>query len=187
MTYKSFRELCRTHVASRRLFTLEFRLPGPAMERTLLLSPEVASLVFGPWPESPAGERCASLRATLEGFIAGNAISVCWPPFVGRSYHQVGRLSPVELGVWDIRSVEPKPGLRVMFCLGERDVAVALVCSPRSVVVDWLDRSPLGPRHSRAWRDIIRETREFWDELFPTHRPLIGETLDECISNATAV
>jgi hypothetical protein len=130
------------------------------------------------------GVRCVQLRAELEDIAKGSPMSVCWRPYKGRAYHQIARLDPVQHGVWDLRSAEPRPGLRVFFCLGERDSLVALTCSPRSVVVPWLARPPLGPRQSSEWKRAIRECRSVWNELFPGHRPLVGETLDDCFSNA---
>jgi hypothetical protein len=184
LTYMSIHEKCKAHLASKRLFKLEFRYRGPAEKRVVLMAPEVAKLVFPPWPDTAMGERCARLRGDLENFLGDNPVTVCWTPFRGRPYHQLGRLDPVEHGVWEIRSVDPDPAIRVLFCLAERDFMVALSCSPLSVTVHWLERPPLGPRQSAEWKRAIRECRSQWGELFPGNAPFCGGTLDECISDA---
>ncbi len=186
LTYKSFRDQYRAHIAHRRLFRLRSKL-SEASTRLVLVSPEIAKLLLGPWPDTPMGFRCARLRAEFEGFLQGDPLVVCWTPFKGRAHHQLGRLSPVEHGVWDLRSVDPRPGLRVFFCLGARDIMVALTCSPRSIEVDWLSRAPLGPRDGPEWKRAIRDCRSTWSELFPGQSPLVGAKVDECFSNAKAI
>jgi hypothetical protein len=187
LTYKSFRDQYGMHIAHRRLFSLRPKLSETSGTRLVLLSPEVAKLLLGPWPDTPMGFRCARLRAEFEGFLQGDPLVVCWRPFKGRTHHQLGRLSPVEHGVWDLRSVDPRPGLRVFFCLGARDMMVALTCSPRSVEVDWLSRAPLGPRDGPEWKRAIRDCRSMWSELFPGQSPLVGAKVDECFSNAKTI
>ena len=187
LTYKSFRDECEGHIARRRLFRFEPRQSQAPGTRGVLLSAEVAGLVLGPWPDTPLGFRCARLRAEFDAFVGGNSLIVCWTPFKGRAHHRVGRLSPVEHGVWDLRSVDPRPGLRVFFCLGERDLIVASTCNPRSVDISWLPRPPLGPREGREWKRAVRECRFMWNELFPGRRPFVGAKLDECFSNATTI
>ena len=139
----------------------------------------------GPWPDTLMGDRCARLRANLENFMEGDYISVCWAPFKARD-HQLGRLAPVEWGVWDMRSRD-KPGLRVFFCLAERDVMVAFICRPRSVKIQWLPWPPLGDRQSKRWQQAQSECRRLWSYLFPAHMPLVSENPDDCISKSRIV
>jgi hypothetical protein len=94
----------------------------------------------------------------------------------------MGRLDADE--VWDLRSQAPPPGLRVFCRFAEKDVLVALTCSPRSVPVPWLNRLPLLGRSSREWRDAIVGCRREWNVLFPAHQPLSGVDLSDYISNA---
>ena len=54
----------------------------------------------------------------------------------------MGLLAPREDAFWDIRSRDPRPGLRVIGHFAETDVFVALVWRPRSVVFE--GRLPLG-------------------------------------------
>jgi hypothetical protein len=183
----SIRVEWKGHLVTRRLFKLDFRFPGPAEKRLVLMTPEITRLVLPPWEDTLMGDRCARLRADLESFLDGSQMNVCWTPFRGRPYHRLGRLDPVAHGIWDVRSVDPTPALRVFFCLAEKDVMIALGCSPRSVPVTWLERPPLGPKESERWRRAIRECQNMWDDLFPSYRPHVGGTLDECISNAISI
>lgn len=168
----------------KQLFKLDFSIPGSPEIRTVLMAPEVAKLVIPPWPNSIMGERCARLRADLESFLSGDPITVCWEPFKGKQYHKLGRLHPVHDGVWDMRSIDPSPGLRVLFFLAEKDVMIALRCCPRSIPVPWLHRALLGAWDSGEWRKAINECKAEWIRLFPNCRPLVRSTIDECLSNA---
>jgi hypothetical protein len=180
----SIREQWKERVKEGRLFKLGFGIPGPAERRIVLMSPEIAELVSGLWENTLMGDRCARLRADLENYLEGAPLTVCWQPFKGRDHHQIARLKPVEAGVWDVRSVDPSPALRVFFCLAEKDVMVALTCSPRSVPVSWLERPPLGPRECKRWKRAISECKREWGILFPGYTPYVGERPDDCISKA---
>lgn len=171
----------------KQLFKLECLIPGDPEVRTVLTSPEVAKLVWPPWPESEMGERCARLRADLEYFLRGEIVNVCWEPFEAKRWHQVGRLHPTKGGVWDVRSMDPSPALRVFFMLAEKDVMIALICSPRSIPVSWLWRPILGAWNSLAWKVAIRECEREWKRLFPNRKPLVRSNLSECISNAISL
>ena len=178
----SIRRELGERIKEERLLKLGFLIPGRPERRTILMASEISDLVLGPWDDSKMGERCARLRANLESFLAGDLINVCWEPFRASKRHQIGRLRPVEEGVWDVRSID-SPGLRVFFCLAEKDVMVALTCSPRSIEVPWLNRPPLGPKESKEWKHAISECKRQWRSLFPAHLPLVGVHADECLSN----
>ncbi len=60
-------------------------------------------------------------------FIAGKVISVGWDPMKKGVSAFMARLAPVEDEVWDIRSRDPSPGIRVLGSFSERDVFVALL------------------------------------------------------------
>ena len=113
-------------------------------------------------------------------------MTISWDPSKARDA-KMGRLDPIADEVWDVRSQEPSPGLRVFSRFAEKDVLVALTCSPRSISVSWLDRLPLLGRDSRQWRDAIIECKRDWNILFPAYEPLRGDDLDDYISNAVLV
>lgn len=179
----SIREQWKERVKEGRLFKLGFLIPGLAEKRTVLMSSEINALVSGPWTDNLMGDRCAKLRANLENILAGNRLTVCWEPFEADRRHQIGRLHPVEDGVFDIRSVD-KPGLRVFFQFAEKDVLVLFTCSPRSVPVAWLKRLPLLNKESEEWKEAVSQSKREWFELFPGLPPFKGGSVSDCLSNA---
>jgi hypothetical protein len=183
LTYMSIRIEIKRRIAEGRLFRLRPHVGSDPNERIVLMSSEIHNLVSGPWPDGPMGVRCGYLRADLESFVANDVMTVSWSSFEARDA-KMGRLHPLADEVWDLRSQAPPPGLRVFCRFAEKDVLVALTCSPRSVPVPWLDRIPLLRRNSRAWRDPVVGCRREWDVLFPAHQPLVGVNLNDYISNA---
>ena len=185
MTYMSIRELWQKRIQDKELFRLEFLIAGRSEKRTVLLSPELNRLISPPWPDTKMGIRCARLRAEMEDIRGRRTLVVCWAPAGrGRDYHQIGRLEPPEDDLFDIRSVEPHPALRILFHFAERDVLVTHLCSPRLVPVHWLDRVPLLDRRSKAWRKAIAESKANWSVLFPRYSPTLGTQIDDYLSNA---
>ena len=179
----SIRDEINARIAEgRRLFSLKPLNKKDNERRTVLMSPEISGLVMGPWPPSgPMGARCARLRGDLESLITAENITVCWEPHKGRS-EQIGRLCPIGDEVWDLRSQDPPPGLRVFFRFAEKNVFVALTCAPRSVPVAWLPRLPL--LDSREWRRAIVTCRSRWRVLFPAHEPISGSSADAYLTGA---
>ncbi len=180
----SIRDEINYRIDEGRLFRLEPRIVGDAKERTVLMSMEINLMVNGPWSDGPMGNRCAILRAELENFVSGEPITVCWNPFRANDTHQMGRLDKVEDEIWDYRSVHPSPGLRIFCRFAEKDVLVALTCSPRSVQVSWLSRLPLLRGSSSEWKIAKRECRAEWAKLFPAYSPMTGENVNDYITNA---
>ena len=179
----SIRDEWVARVREGRLFKLGFLIPGPSERRTVLMSPEVSTLVAGPWKNDLMADRCARLRVDLESIRAGERQNVCWTPFKGRSYHKIGRLDPPQDFMFDLRSID-EPGLRLLFHFAEKDVLIAHLCCPRSVPVPWLHRMPLLDRNSREWRWALLESNAIWNELFPQYRPRAGENIDDLLSNS---
>jgi len=165
-----------------RLFRLEPSIPGDPEERTVLMSVEINQLLTGPWPSETMRRRCGRLRGDLESFLKGEHVTVCWDPFQAKNA-KMGRLHPITDELWDLRSQDPKPGLRVFCRFALTDVLVALTCSRRSVEVPWLSRSPLKDRNSREWRDALVECKTEWNKLFPAHDPHHGAKIHAYISS----
>src|SRR5260370_6873718 len=150
----SIREEINARINEKRLFLLKPLNKKDNKKRTVLVSKEINQVIVGPWADGPQGTRCARLRGDLENLITAENITVCWDPRKARN-EQIGRLDQVRDEVWDLRSRDPKPGLRVFFRFAEKDVFVALTCAPRSVHVSSLHRFPLRGRKSREWRNAI--------------------------------
>ena len=178
----SIREIWLKRVDDKELFKLGFAIRGRPEKRTLLLAPELDSLLSEPIEETEKSRRIQRLRADLENILAGENLIVCWEPYKARERHQIGRLDPTEDEVFDIRSVEPPPALRILFHFAEKDVLVAHLCNPRSISVSWLNRLPLINR--KRWRRAIQDSNAKWSTLFPDHSPHSGATIDDYLSNA---
>lgn len=178
----SIRDLIRFWIDDGRLFELKPVLDSDPIQRTLIVSKEILSLLEGPWIDEAWAQRCGELRATLEAYIRGQRIGICLKPYKGASAY-MARLDRPEDEVWDIRSIDPNPALRLFGRFAETDLFVALIWSPRSVEVPASQRPPLGPRNSIEWRNAILECKAEWNKLFPSYAPLHGSQTHEYIKD----
>jgi hypothetical protein len=80
LTYMSIRVQINGRIAEGRLHNLEPVLPSDPVERTMLISAEINSLLIGPWPNANAAKRFGELRADLEAFVKGEKVAVCLDP-----------------------------------------------------------------------------------------------------------
>ena len=142
-------------------------LSGMPAVRTLYLSPAVDDLVGGRVPELEA--RGGELMANLDSFVQGQRLVVSLRPHkAGNAY--MGLLGPESYGIWDIRSRDPRPALRVFGGFLEKDVFVGLT---------WRVRLQLEARNSAQWEHAISECRSRWTTLVPEHLPITGERVSD--------
>jgi hypothetical protein len=188
LIYMSIRDEINARLAEAdpRLFRFEPSLPSDPECRSMFLSAEVKALLDGPWHDQDLRYRAGRLRADLEEFITGKEITVCLEPFAAKAAY-MGRLAPVTDGVWDIRSRDPSPALRVIGLFAETDVFIALRWAPRSRKPKWTTKPPLGAKDSREWRDIIVQCRTDWTNLFHTFQPVRGDCVHAYISESVHV
>lgn len=85
-------------------------------------------------------------------------------------------LTPPEDGLFDIRSRDPKPGMRVLGAFVSRDYFVGLVPRTRRLL-----------QGEKDWQDAISECNREWQRCFHALRPYIGATADDYLSNCTCV
>lgn len=162
-----------------RLYLLEPALPGSPCVRWLFISPEILKAINGPWEDSAEEYRLGRLRADFDHFIEGRRISIGKHPYKKNKKAYMSQLDPVADEVWEIRSIDPKPGVRVFGSFSEKDAFVALT---------WLYRAPLKGPDSREWRDAREQCKAEWRKLFPTYRPHTGADLEnDYASNAFLV
>ena len=172
LTYMSIRDEIRARVSEGRLVLLSPALPGATIVRTMYVSPEVRSLLVGPWADPAHEERCGRLRADLDMFIEGRLISVARDSRRGRKAY-MARLEPARDEVWEIRSRDPSPGIRVLGRFSEVDAFVALT---------WGERSTLGKASSLEWRRAIEGCKADWRALFPTYPAHSGAEVHDYLS-----
>lgn len=155
--------------------------PGSEVKRIMAVSEDIRGILDGPWPDLSMERRAYRLRADLEAFVSGHVLAVSRTPYEHRSAY-MGLLDPPAAGFWDIRSRDPKPGLRVMGHFACVDLFVALVWRPRSVPFG--GRSPLGDVQDLNWEMAKLQCEEAWKQLFPQHVPRTGGNIDDLISES---
>lgn len=176
----SIRAAITAHIEAGRLYQVLPAIPGDLVERTLVISEEVNQLIDGPWVSSTLERRANRLRADLEAFVKGDWIGVSLTPHAHKTAY-MGRLDAPKDEVWDVRSRDPKPGLRVFGRFAEVDLFIGFTWQPRSV--EWADRRPLGNGTSLEWHFEIIECQQQWGSLFPTYTPKHGAEIHDYISS----
>jgi hypothetical protein len=181
LTYMSINEWIGCLVGQNLLFEVEPTFDSDPVRRPMFVSEEVNGLLQGPWPTTAAATRCNQLRADLESIVIGDEIGICMRPFEA-DQARMGLLDPITDGVWDIRSQDPSPGIRILGLFCEIDTFLGLIPASRSVSTNFIQRGPLGNRHSQEWEDIIAETKALWRRLMPMWPPVTGDTPSDYFS-----
>jgi hypothetical protein len=174
----SIRDVIAIRCSEKRLFALEQGIPGSPVVRTIFLSHDLYSLVLGPWNDEKIEERAGRLRADLDMFISGMVISVALSPYKKKKNAYMSPLDPAADQVWEIRSRDPRPGIRIFGHFSEKDVFVALT---------WGFREELGGPGSREWRDARERCKAEWRKLLHPYSPHTGNTPHEYVSNIILV
>lgn len=165
-------------VESQRLFKLERTFASDPGSRVMLLHPELATLL----EEGLTDQRIGRLQADLEMFVMGQELALSTVPYEHRTAY-MGLLAPEAEGTWEIRSRDPKPGMRVFGRFVQKDCFVALGWGLRSRPdARWPHKQPLGDRNSLQYQLCQIEVLQRWAELFPGHDPLTGSDIDELLS-----
>jgi hypothetical protein len=169
-----------------RLYRLERSLKSDPESRSMFVSEEIKTLLDGPWTNQDLRYRAGRLRGDLEDFIKGALIVACLEPFKAKAAY-MGRLAPIEDSVWDIRSRDPSPALRVVGLFAETNTFIALRWAPRSTRNKWTDKPPLGSRDSHEWRDMVVQCKTDRTNLFHAYRPVIGDDINAYVSDSINV
>jgi hypothetical protein len=152
-------------------------MPGTLVKRKMYISAEIRGLLDGPWSDTKWEERCGQLRADLDRFIEGIVLTVAEEPYKGKTSY-IKRLDPARDEVWEIRSRDPQPSLRIFGRFADKDLFVAL---------SWANRADLGGPMSREWRDAKETCNAEWRKLFPAYAPKSGASLYDYLSNIVPV
>lgn len=162
------------------LACLPMLVPSDPRERVMLLGEEVSGLIMGPFTNVAHERRAFRLRADLESFVKGEEISICLTPRKAGDA-DFGLLDPPGQATWDVRSRDPKPGLRVIGRFAATDVFVALGWWPRSVQVSWSEKPPLVD-DELLWRIAIHDCDEKWNRILPGLVPVSGGKAERYVS-----
>ena len=111
--------------------------------------------------------RWSNLRADIDHFVSGGYVNAKF----------LKPLSPVRHGVWTLRSVRPRPGLRVFGRFAAPDVFVATHVHERRL---------LEAKGSQEWEFAKLECEEEWRRLFGDRRPFIAARYTEYITDNAA-
>ncbi|MHA3979426.1 hypothetical protein ACW9UR_17265 [Halovulum sp. GXIMD14794] len=149
-------------------------MEGDPHERTLLITAEVdAEMCPDTWEDQSYGHRLAQLAADFDRFVIGDMIPVGMTPYEKEDNAFLARIDPPEYGIWAIRSVAPKPSIRVLGAFCDTDTFIALAIR---------DRASLGGRKDIRWARARENAIAIWSALFPGHNPHAGADLNDFIS-----
>lgn len=174
----SIRDEINRRIKEGRLHHLPPALPASPQLRTMFISTEVHELIFGPWESLELESRAGRLRQDFDMFSEGKLISVATDPYDKKKSAYMAPIDPARDKVWQIRSRDPKPGIRVFGHSIEKDMLVALI---------WERRENLGGPGSKEWRDERERCKAEWRKLFPTYQPFWKEDIHEIFSNIISV
>ena len=175
----SIHDLIDSHIAAGKLHRIE-AMADDSVSRSMVVSTEINTLLVGPWRSQSSENRAMRLLADLEHFVSGKQVSVSLEGFHHKTAY-FGRLDKPEHEIWDIRSRDPKPGLRIFGRFADINFFVGLIWRPRSV--EWEDKMPLGSGKSIEWDIEKIQCESAWNNLFPKSPPIHGGKICDYISD----
>jgi len=107
--------------------------------------------------------RVGDLIADLERFVTGEVIA---PKYLKL-------LAPARDAIWEIRSCDKDPSIRVLGLFAKKDVFIATNVRLRSELGGW---------DSEEWRRAKREAAAIWRQLFGPEQPVRSTTLSELVT-----
>jgi hypothetical protein len=158
-------------LADGKLYVLSSIFTGDDTVRTMIVTPEVLSVVSPPFADTFEGTRFAEFRAWLDAFMEGAEISVAEDPDGKPPEAMFARVHPTHAELWSIRVTEPKrsPGIRCFGAFHGQDTFIALTYDLREAIDDF----------DNAVDDAI----QMWSDYFGSEAPFSGDSLDEYLTN----
>jgi hypothetical protein len=175
LTYMSLRDEINVHMQAtpKRLFHLPPLFGSTAAVRTMIVVPDIyREAQPDAWPNNRKGQRLGQMRTDLDRFTKNDRIPIALFPKRKPPSTYLARLDPVTNEVWDIRSIDPKPGIRILGRFSERDTFVALV---------WDFHENVCGR--TAWAAFGEHCLQEWNRLFPVTGPHTGTSANAYLSN----
>jgi hypothetical protein len=166
----SIRDLIAGH-DGKELFCLPPLLRSEEMIRALFVTAEIDDVVWPEWSEDRDGYRLSLFREALDTFTKGAMIGVALDPFDKDARAFLARVAPIDARVWDLRAIDPTPGIRCLGFFAERDVFIAL---------SWQYRENLETRED--WKSEIQNCVDQWRRLFGNEQPVGGDDLNEYLT-----
>jgi hypothetical protein len=160
------------------LFQVFPTLPGSPVDRVLIANADVNRLIVGPWKDEAEQIRSGRLWADFDRFVEGRLISVSLEtPYTKPKTTYMARLDPPREDVFEIRSRDPKPGIRVFGRFADKDVFVAL---------NWRYREDLGGPQDKEFNREREICKAEWRKLFHTYPTIFGTQIDEYFTDTTS-
>ena len=175
LTYMSIRTVIQAWAETGELDLLQPALVSSSRERWVFGSREVRAALLGPWECIENEVRLSRARAAIDTFIGGGWMSARMPP--SKSVRaQIALLEPASDKVWEFRSRDPKPGVRIFGHFAEKDHFVALTVAFR----EQLDTE-------EDWRREIERCKRQWRTFFSSYKPMSGADVHEYATNLLSV
>jgi hypothetical protein len=174
LTYMSIHEEINTHLMSGRLVHLPHAIPGTPSVRIIIVNRDVLGATDLRHWSGDERYRLGVLRGDLDRFIGGGRVSVMLSPRPKPATTYLKRLDPVVREVWEIRSCDPSPGVRVLGRFVERDHFLGLA---------WNFRENL----SSSWDSICDRCLDQWRQLLPNYSAHMGRKADDYVSQSFPV
>jgi hypothetical protein len=152
--------------------TLKLASPGPILlsqSRPIFMAVKLHDEIFGPSAED--ADRMGFLEADLARFIDGEVITIARGKEGTCNFKP---LSPSSHEVWEIRSRDPDPSIRIFGRFAFQDVFIATNLAYRTL---------LGGLRSRGWAREIAICKATWTHLFPYLHPHSGDDISDYISS----
>ena len=173
-------------VRSEALYKVRLEFPSDTVRRRMWLHRELRAELRVVYEEEgeEAQKRLASLEKDFESFVKEEHVLMGLKPFNHKNA-DFGLLSPVSKGLWDLRSRDPGPGLRVFGAFIGVDAFVALSWAPRSI--GWGGKRQLGNADSIEYQIALLEAEERWNAALPNSSPIVGKLAHEYVSRNFSV
>jgi hypothetical protein len=170
----SIRDEINEHLETGQLIRLHLFVPELPEKRTIYLTPNLMTLLHGPWVGEKWERRWYRARQQLEDFIDGlprDRIFVRSAPRK-KSSAFMSPLDPVSDEIWEIRVRDPKPGLRIFGSFVCQNVSVALTAASHECLSTKED-----------WNRAIQEYKGEWSRYFNS-APFRGSYPHDYLTNA---
>ena len=149
---------------------------GDETARTMIVSADILAAVSPPFADTEQGRRLGEFRAWLDNFMEGGEITVAEDPFNKPPGAMLARVDPVKDEFWAIRVTEPDetPGIRGFGAFDAQDEFIALTWDYREMIA------------AGFYQEVIL-VRDTWRDYFGLASPFSGGSLDEYLTNYSAV
>ena len=155
---------------------------GDRATRTVLVSSALSSICSAATSESRIGR----LLANLQDVVTGGHVTLSFQPFKHKNA-TFGILYPAVEATWELRSRDPKPGLRVFGRFADWDTFVAVDWWPRSKPLEGFAKQPLGDRNSAEYRAAQMAVEQFWNAHLAAVTPVSGDKCSDYVSERCSV